>query len=142
MDADTILRIKPGLTEYLHRFDDCFGRVTVRRHLDTYVLGQLSDLERKSVEPMADAAGTPPRDLQQFLGLYRWDESAMRDTLAPRRTLFEVLGRVDQPSVAYHPTTLRQGQRQSSQANSPAFTGDRPAPERPTPLQLASYVAL
>jgi SRSO17 transposase len=30
---------------------------------------------------MADAAGTPPRTLQEFLGLYRWDESAMRDRL-------------------------------------------------------------
>lgn len=84
MDADTILRIKPELTQYLHAFDGCFGRITARRHLDTYVLGQLSDLERKSVEPMADAAGTPPRDLQQFLGLYRWDESAMRDLLQQR----------------------------------------------------------
>jgi SRSO17 transposase len=68
----------------LHAFDDCYGRITARRHLKTYVLGQLSDLERKSVEPMADASGTPPRDLQQFLGLYRWDESAMRDTLQQR----------------------------------------------------------
>ena len=30
---------------------------------------------------MADAAGTPPRTLQEFLGLYRWDEAAMRDRL-------------------------------------------------------------
>jgi SRSO17 transposase len=81
MDADTILRIKPELNTFLHAFDGCFGRVTARRHLDTYVQGQLGPLERKSLEPMADAAGTPPRNLQQFLGLYRWDESAMRDTL-------------------------------------------------------------
>jgi SRSO17 transposase len=84
MDADTILRIRPALTEYLHTFDDCFGRITARRHLDTYVEGQLSDLPRKSVEPMADAAGTPPRDLQQFLGLYRWDQSGMRDRAQQR----------------------------------------------------------
>ncbi len=64
------------------RFDDGFGRITARQHLDTYACqGQLGPLERKSLEPMADAAGTPPRNLQQFLGLYRWDESAMRDTL-------------------------------------------------------------
>lgn len=81
MDADTILELKPSLTTYLHTFDGCFGRVTVRRHLDTYVQGQLGPLERKSLEPMADAAGTPPRTLQEFLGLYRWDESAMRDRL-------------------------------------------------------------
>ena len=84
MDADTILRIKPALTQYLHEFDDCYGRVTARRHLDTYVQGQLSDLPRKSVEPMADAAGIPPRTLQEFLSLYRWDESAMRDRAQQR----------------------------------------------------------
>jgi len=81
MDAETVLRIKPALTRYLHEFDGCFGRVTARQHLDTYVQGQLSDLLRKSVEPMADAAGIPPRNLQEFLSLYRWDESAMRDRL-------------------------------------------------------------
>jgi len=84
MDADTVLELKPALTQYLHEFDDCFGRVTARRHLDTYVLGQLGDVPRKSVEPIADAAGTPPRTLQEFLSLYRWDESAMRDRLQHR----------------------------------------------------------
>ena len=49
MDADTVLRIRPALTDYLKEFDDCFGRVTTRRHLDTYVEGQLSDLRRKNV---------------------------------------------------------------------------------------------
>jgi SRSO17 transposase len=81
MDGDTILRIKPALTQYLHEFDGCFGRITTREHLDTYVQGQLGDLLRKSVEPMADAAGVPPRNLQEFLSLYCWEESAMRDRL-------------------------------------------------------------
>ena len=84
MDANTILRIKPALTRYLHSFDDCFGRITARRHLDTYVQGQLGPLPRKSVEPIADAADTPPRTLQEFLSLYRWDEAAMRDRLQQR----------------------------------------------------------
>jgi hypothetical protein len=30
---------------------------------------------------MADAAGIPPRTLQEFLSLYRWDDAAMRDRL-------------------------------------------------------------
>jgi hypothetical protein len=38
MDGDTVLRIRPALTDYLKEFDDCFGRVTTR-HLDTYVEG-------------------------------------------------------------------------------------------------------
>jgi SRSO17 transposase len=84
MDADTILRIRPALTQYLHQFDDCFGRCTARRHLFTYVEGQLGPLPRKSLEPMADAAGIPPRNLQQLLGLYHWDESAMRDRCQQR----------------------------------------------------------
>ncbi len=72
------------MTDYLKEFDDCFGRVTTRRHLDTYVEGQPSDLRRKSVKPIADAAGTPTRTLQEFLGLFRWDESAVRDRLQER----------------------------------------------------------
>jgi SRSO17 transposase len=84
MDAAAIMRIKPTLTEYLHEFDGCMGRVTNRGHLATYVSGQLSDLDRKSIEPMADAAGVPPRTLQEFLGLLKWDESAARDRLQQR----------------------------------------------------------
>jgi len=84
MDAETILRIKPALTRYLHEFDGCMGRVTNCGHRDRYVLGQLSDLERKSIEPMADAAGVAPRTLQEFLSLLRWDEGAMRDRLQRR----------------------------------------------------------
>jgi len=79
MDAETILRIKPTLTRFLHEFEPCMGRITNRRHLETYVAGQLSDLQRKSVEPIADAAGQAPRTLQEFLGLLRWDEAAVRE---------------------------------------------------------------
>jgi SRSO17 transposase len=81
MDVKTIMRIRPELTRFLHQFDDCFGRITTRRYLDLYVEGQLSDLPRKSIEPMADAFGEPPRNLQQFLSLFRWDEAAARDRL-------------------------------------------------------------
>jgi len=84
MDAATILEIRPALTTFLHEFDDCFGRRTTRRYLDLYVAGQLSDLDRKSVEPMADAAGVPARSLQEFLSLFRWDEAAVRDRLQRR----------------------------------------------------------
>lgn len=81
MNANVIMRIKPELTQFLRQFDDCFGRVTTRRYLEMYVEGQLGDLPRKSIEPMADAAGEPPRNLQQFLSLFRWDEQAARDRL-------------------------------------------------------------
>jgi SRSO17 transposase len=84
MDADTILRIRPMLTTYLHEFDGCLGRMTNGSHLETYVTGQLSDLERKSVEPIADAAGVPSRTLQEFLSMLKWDEQAARDRVQRR----------------------------------------------------------
>ncbi len=84
MDAQAILEIKPALTAYLHEFDGCFANVRSRRHLATYVGGQLSNLQRKSIEPMADAAGMPPRTLQEFLSLARWDEGSARDRLQRR----------------------------------------------------------
>ena len=89
--------------EYLARFDDCFHRCDTREHLAVYVHGQLSDLPRKSVEPMALKAGVPPRTLQEFLKLwYRWDEDGLRQSLArdgrrrtcPRR----VIGIIDETS--------------------------------------------
>jgi len=81
MDAKQIKQLEPMLNKYLRQFDDCFGRIEPTDMLKTYVTGQLSDLQRKSIEPMADAAGLPPRNLQQFLSLHKWDERRMLDTL-------------------------------------------------------------
>lgn len=84
MDVATILEIRPALTRFLHEFDGCFGQARTRQYLGVYVAGQLSDLDRKSVEPMADAADVPPRSLQEFLSLFKWDESGLRDRLQRR----------------------------------------------------------
>jgi len=81
MDAKQIKQLKPMLNKYLRQFDDCFGRIEPTKRLKAYVAGQLSDLQRKSIEPMADAAGLPPRNLQQFLSLHKWDEMHMLNTL-------------------------------------------------------------
>ncbi len=81
MDAAQIRRLRPLLGRYLACFDDCFDRGDTRAHLPVYVRGQLSDLPRKSVEPMALAAGVPPRSLQQFLSLLEWDRRRMLNRL-------------------------------------------------------------
>jgi SRSO17 transposase len=102
MDASTILKIKPELTRFLNQFDAYFGRVTTRRYLDLYVEGQLSNLPRKSIEPMADAFGEPPRNLQEFLGLFRWDEQGVRDQsqqyVARRHAHPQSVGVIDETS--------------------------------------------
>jgi SRSO17 transposase len=79
MDAEAILGLRSALGAYLREFDVCMGRATNRRHLRTYVAGQLGPLERKSVEPIADAAAMPPRTLQAFLSTFDWDHGAVRD---------------------------------------------------------------
>ena len=81
MDAKQIRKLKPMLVRYLKRFDDCFSRRDSREHFSTYVEGQLSDLGEKSCEPIALAAGVPPRNLQEFLGAYRWYEDRARNRL-------------------------------------------------------------
>jgi SRSO17 transposase len=81
MDAEQIRRLKPMLTGYLKRFDDCFARKDTRAHLPIYVEGQLSDLERKNVEVIAKRARVPVRTLQEFLSLLKWDHDRMRDRL-------------------------------------------------------------
>ena len=81
MEAQQFRQFKPRLKAYLKQFDDCFGRKDTRAHLPVYVNGQLSDLERKSVEPMALKARVKPRTLQEFLSQHQWDEDHMRDRL-------------------------------------------------------------
>jgi SRSO17 transposase len=81
MEAQWIEQLRPRLNQYLREFDDCFARREPVEHLKTYVLGQLSDLPRKSVEPIADAAGMEPRTLQQFLAVHEWDHLGVRDIL-------------------------------------------------------------
>src|SRR5205085_12399917 len=75
------LALKPRLDNYLARFEYCFSRCDTREHLAVYVSGQLSDLAQKSVEPIALAAGIPPRTLQEFLARYKWDANALRRRL-------------------------------------------------------------
>jgi SRSO17 transposase len=82
MDAGQIAGLEPVLEAYLGRFADCFRRRDTRIHFPVYVRGQLSELPRKSVEPMALAAGTPVRTLQEFLTHLLWDEDRMRQRLA------------------------------------------------------------
>lgn len=81
MDATEIAGLESELMDFLAEFDDCFGRSEPREHLRTYVSGQLSDLHRKSVEPIALAANMPPRTLQRFLEIVEWDGERLRDKL-------------------------------------------------------------
>ncbi len=81
MDVRQIQNMGRELKTFLAEFDDCFARSESRERLRNYIGGQVSDLPRKSIEPMALAAGVRPRTLQCFLASARWDEHRMRDRI-------------------------------------------------------------
>lgn len=79
MTIDQIRSLAPALAEFLDAFADCFGRSEPREHLAQYVRGQLSPLQRKSVEPIALFNNVAPRTLQEFLNSDVWDQARARD---------------------------------------------------------------
>jgi SRSO17 transposase len=81
MDARRIGRMVGDLRRFLKLFSDCFARSEGREHLQRYVHGQLSNVRRKCVEPMADACGIAPRTLQDFLATHTWDQERALDRL-------------------------------------------------------------
>jgi SRSO17 transposase len=84
MSPEQVAAVGPAFAAYLREFEDCFVHDHTREHLHTYCRGLLSDLPRKSVEPIALAAGTAVRTLQEFLRDHLWDHERMRDHLQQR----------------------------------------------------------
>ena len=77
MTAEQIAGLAAAFTAFVSSFRPCFGRCDTFEHLGTYCRGLISDLPRKSVEPMALAAGAAVRTLQEFLTHHAWDHDAM-----------------------------------------------------------------
>jgi SRSO17 transposase len=84
MTAEQVEALGPAFAEYLRAFRSCFVTHNTFGHLGTYCRGLLSDLPRKSVEPIALAAGCAVRTLQEFLTHHAWDEGRMRDEIQRR----------------------------------------------------------
>lgn len=79
MNVEQIVSLGPELADFLDEFADCFGRSEPQSHMAESIRGQLSELPRKSVEPIALAAGLRPRKLPEFLRTDVWDHARMRD---------------------------------------------------------------
>jgi SRSO17 transposase len=90
MTEQEITALGPAFAAYLRRFRGCLGQDRTAAHFDTYCRGLLTDLPRKTVEPIALEAGTAVRTLQEFLVTARWNHDQARDTL--QRHLAGVLG--------------------------------------------------
>jgi SRSO17 transposase len=81
MTEQEIAGLGPAFAAYLGHYRDCFLQKRTAAHFDNYCRGLLSDLPRKTVEPIALEAGTAVRTLQEFLVTARWHHYHMRDTL-------------------------------------------------------------
>lgn len=66
------------LRDFLAEFDGCCSRSEPRENLYRYLGGQFSQVERKSIEPMAlQVEGAEVRSLQRFMSDLIWDEAAI-----------------------------------------------------------------
>ncbi len=84
MTEQQVRDLGPAFARYLDTFRDHFADHRAVEHLRAYCRGLLSDLPRKSVEPIALASGTAVRTLQEFLRDYAWDHAGVRDRLQRR----------------------------------------------------------
>ena len=66
------------LREFLTEFEECFSRSEPRENLHRYLVGQFSQIERKSIEPIAlRVEGGEVRSMQRFISDVVWDELAL-----------------------------------------------------------------
>jgi SRSO17 transposase len=114
MTQDQIQSLAGEFTVFVRGAAPCLPNRKSRAHLETYARGLLSDLPRKSVEPMALAAGTAVRTLQEFLADYTWDHQRLKRIIqqriaaehlpppgpSPGEDELGVIGLIDETSVA------------------------------------------
>jgi SRSO17 transposase len=81
-----------ALDTFLQPYLFCCGYTQSFAHLHTYCRGLLSDLKRKSVEPIARAAGCAVRTLQEFLRDHQWQHAQVCTEL--QREVGAQLGRL------------------------------------------------
>src|SRR5262245_17555199 len=81
MTEEQLQALGPALADFLDQFLFCCDYTQTFGHLGTYVRGLLSDLPRKTAEPIALKAGTPARTLQEFLKDHGWDFAQVRQHL-------------------------------------------------------------
>ena len=76
-DSEELRQLQPALHAYVATCDDVVKTRPSRPPLRTYVRGPWGSLPRKRVEPMALAAGVPPRTRPEFRAIYGGDAPAV-----------------------------------------------------------------
>ena len=81
MNYEQLASFEPALVRFLEKVRHCFKRDKTFGYLQRYMLGLMTDLKRKSIEPIALASGVAVRTLQEFLAFFRWDHELADKTL-------------------------------------------------------------
>lgn len=81
MTEEELDELGSALDDFLKPYLYCCGYTQTFGHLQSYCRGLLSDLKRKSAEPIALASGCAVRTLQEFLRDHQWQHSLVRQQL-------------------------------------------------------------
>jgi SRSO17 transposase len=81
MIKELVQAVGPEFTAFLRPFERFFDNPGTLQHFRNYTRGLLTDLDRKTAEPLAKYAGTPARCLQQFLKACLWDHDGLTDAV-------------------------------------------------------------
>jgi SRSO17 transposase len=81
MTEEQLDELGSALDDFLRPYLFCCGYTQTFGHMHTYCRGLLSDLKRKSVEPIALASGCAVRTLQEFLRDHQWQHAQVREQL-------------------------------------------------------------
>src|SRR5713101_5187463 len=101
MTPEQIEELGPAFAAYLDQFLFCCEYTQTFDLLGVYCRGLLSDLDRKTCEPIALEAGVAVRTLQEFLKDPRWSFPRVRTLLQEHvaRTLAVLPGTTSAPSA-------------------------------------------
>jgi SRSO17 transposase len=79
--ASDITHLVDQAAQFLERYKPLLWRAEQRNHLQVYIQGLCSSLERKSIEPIATLHGLYRRPLQRFIGDGKWSDSRVRNEM-------------------------------------------------------------
>ena len=86
LNEEAVAALGRLLSEYLDNYKPCFSRMAQQRNAETYIKGLLSDLDRKSVEPIALRYNDEKavRTMQQFQKDAPWDDVQLKHSYQAR----------------------------------------------------------
>jgi SRSO17 transposase len=93
VSADAVRSCRGRLRRFLDRYLPLFYRAEQRELAEVVIRGKLSNLQRKTSEPIAYQAGRPRKPVQHFVGAGAWDDEAVAAEL--RRDVAEAWGDPD-----------------------------------------------